>query len=163
MMKIYIQLLFMLGLFFSPSILCAGQFKITHIYDGDTVAIESHHLKIKVRLAGIDSPEISKNRKDISQQYSQQAKRYLSDLVLNKSANLKRYGRSSDGYILAVIYTGTKNINLEMVKAGLARIDKRNIPKDFDLTQYIKAEIDARNAGLGMWSRGERRTGIGEE
>ena len=162
-MKTHIQMLFMLFLLFLPSISFAGQFKITHIYDGDTVAIESHHLKIEVSLAGIDSPGISKNKKDMAHLYGQQAKRHLSDLVLNKFVNLKRYGRSSDGHILAVIYTGTKNINLEMVKAGLARVDKRNLPNGFGITHYIKAELDARNAGLGMWSRGERHMGNGEE
>ena len=147
----------MLFLLFIPSILFAGQFKITHIYNGDTVAIESHHLKMEVRLAGIDSPEISKNKKNMAHLYSQQAKRHLSDLVLNKFANLKRYGRSSDGYVLAVIHIGTQNINLKMVEAGLARVDKRNIPKGFDIMPYIKAESEARKAKLGMWSSAERQ------
>ena len=158
----YIQVLPMLFLLFFPSILFAGQLKITHIYNGDTVAIESHHLKIEVRLAGIDSPEISKNKKDMGHLYSQQAKRHLSGLVLNKFANLKRYGRSSDGYVLAVIYIGTQNINLEMVEAGLARVDKRNLPKGFDIMPYIKAESEARKARLGMWSRSERQIDNGQ-
>ena len=157
-MKTDIQVLPMLFLLFFPSILFAGQFKITHIHNGDTVAIESHHLKIEVRLAGIDSPEISKSKKDMAHLYSQQAKRHLSDLVLNKFANLKRYGRSSDGHVLAIIYIGTQNINLEMVKAGLARVDKRNLPKGFDVMPYIKAESEARKAKLGMWARVERQT-----
>ena len=156
-MKTYnTQTLAMLLLLFLPSISSAGQFKITHIYDGDTVAIESHHLKIEVRLAGIDSPGISKNKKDMAHLYGQQAKRHLSGLVLNKFVDLKRYGRSSNGHILAVVYTGTKNINLEMVKAGLAEANKRNLPKGFDITPYIKAESEARKAMRGMWSRDKR-------
>jgi endonuclease YncB( thermonuclease family) len=37
----------------------AGQFRVTRVYDGDTIKAEGHDIEIKVRLAGIDTPEPS--------------------------------------------------------------------------------------------------------
>ena len=44
-------------LFIFPTFSFAGQFKVTHVYDGDTLIAEGHDIEIKVRLAGIDAPE----------------------------------------------------------------------------------------------------------
>jgi len=35
-----------------------GQFKVTTVYDGDTIMAEGHDIVIYVLLAGIDAPEI---------------------------------------------------------------------------------------------------------
>ena len=48
-----------LAIFFFLSICplsIAGQFKVTKVYDGDTVKAEGHDIEIKVRLVGIDAP-----------------------------------------------------------------------------------------------------------
>ena len=41
----------------------AGQFKVTRVYDGDTIKAKGHEIEIKVRLVGIDAPETSKKKK----------------------------------------------------------------------------------------------------
>jgi len=48
-----------LAIFFFLSICpisIAGQFKVTKVYDGDTVKAEGHDIEIKVRPVGIDTP-----------------------------------------------------------------------------------------------------------
>ena len=139
----------LLFLLLIPSSLYAGQFKITSVIAGDAVAIESHNLKLRVRLAGIDSPELPE------QPYSQHAKRYLADLVLNKFVDLKRFGKDRYGFILGVIRIGTKDVNLEMVKAGYAEASKEQLPKGFNITPYLTAEAEARKAKQGMWVQGD--------
>ena len=37
----------------------AGQFKVTRVYDGDTFRAAGYDIEIKVRLVGIDTPEMS--------------------------------------------------------------------------------------------------------
>lgn len=139
----------LLFLFLNPSALYAGQFKITSVLAGDAVAIESHNLKLRVRLAGIDSPELP------DQPYSQHAKRHLADLVLNKFVDIKRFGKDRYGFILGVIRIGTKDVNLEMVKAGYAEASKEQLPKGFNLTPYLTAETEARRTKQGMWVQGD--------
>ena len=139
----------LLFLLLIPSILYAGQFKITRVLAGDAVAIESHNLKLRVKLAGIDAPEMT------GQPYCQQSKRHLADLVLNKFITLKQYGKDRNGWILGIVYAGTKNINLEMVKAGYAEVSREQPPKGLNTAPYLMAEAEARKAKQGMWVQGD--------
>jgi len=155
-LKIVLALLLIL-LF--PYIPFAGQFKVTRVYDGDTLGVGGRGIELKVRLAAIDAPEISKNKRNADQPYSRQAKRYLADLVLDKIIVVDRYGLDKDNHMLAVVYVGTKNINLEMVKAGFAKVSQANPPKGLDMEPYYQAEKESRQAGKGLWSRGNGNVG----
>lgn len=142
-------------MFLMPSFSSAGQFKVTRVYDGDTVKAEGHEIEIKVRLVGIDSPETSKKKRDPGQPYSQRAKKYLAKMVLNKVVDIKGYGVGPFNRPLVVIYLNGKNINLEMVKAGLAEVYRGRAPHKFPLLPYWQAEKEARDDKRGMWSQGD--------
>ena len=101
----------------------AGQFTITKVYDGDTVTAEGHDIIIKVRLAGIDCPELSSK-----QPYGQEGKEYLSNLILNKTVDIQGYGLDRYSRVLGVITLDGQNINLVM-----------------------EAEQDAKKNIKGMW------------
>lgn len=150
------RILFLLLLLLFPSLLLAGQFTVTHVHDGDTIGVGGRGIELKVRLAGIDAPETSRSKGDTGQPYSQQAKRYLTDLVLNKSIIVDSYGLDPDHRMVGVVYVGTKNINLEMVKAGLAEVTRGTPPKGFDLRPYREAQENAREERMGMWSLGDK-------
>ncbi len=139
-----------------PFVLSAGQFKVTRVSDGDTVKAKGHDIEIKVRLVGIDTPETGKKKRDPGQPYSQKAKKHLGDLILNKIVDIKGYGLDRYGRVLGVIHLDGRNINLEMVKAGLAEVYRGKSPKDFSLEPYLEAEKKARDAKRGMWSQGDK-------
>ena len=143
-------------LLFLPALSLAGQFKVTRVYDGDTVKAQGHDITIKVRLVGIDAPETSKKKREPGQPFSNKATRYLAGLILNRTVDIKGYGMGPYSRILGVIYLDDKNINLEMVKAGLAEVYRGKPPKGFDLESYLQAETKARKYGIGMWSLGEK-------
>jgi len=143
-------------LLFLPTTSFAGQFKITRVYDGDTVKAQGYDITIKVRLVGIDAPETSKKKRQPGQPFSQKSKKYLAGLILNRTVDVKGYGMGPYSRILGVIYFDDKNINLEMVKAGLAEVYRGKPPKGFNLEPYLKAETKARKYGIGMWSLGEK-------
>jgi len=113
-------------------------------------------IEIKVRLAGIDTPEMSKRKGQPGQPYSQKAKKHLAGLILNKVVDIKGYGLDRYNRILGVIYLNSKNINLEMARAGLAKAYRGRLPKGFDSTPYLKAEAEAKEAKRGMWSLGDK-------
>ena len=110
---------------------------------------------VTVRLAGIDAPETSKGKRQLGQPYSQKAKKHLAGLVLNKVVDITGYRTDRYNRLLGVIYLEFKNINLEMVKAGLAEAYRGKPPKGFDLTPYLQAEAQARGAKRGMWGLGD--------
>ncbi len=128
-------------------------FKVLKIYDGDTIQISGLDLIFKVRLVGIDSPEIG-YRGQQSQAYSQKSKKYLSILLKNKKITLKSYGIGGYGRQLAEIFVDGKNINIEMIKAGLTEVYRGKQSKNLDAQRYSKEEKKAKSSKLGMWAQG---------
>jgi len=134
----------------------AASYKVTRVYDGDTVLCIKDSVQIKVRLVGIDAPETSKKKRDLGQPYSQLAQKYLAGLVLNKEVEIKGYGNDQYNRVLGEIYCDNKNINLEMIKAGLAESYKGKAAKGFNTDSYIASEAEAKKTLKGMWSLGDK-------
>ena len=78
---------------------------------------------------------------------------------MNRVVDIKGYGICPYNRILGVIFLDRKNINLEMVKQGLAAVYKGRQPYGFDITTYRQAEIEAKKAGRGMWSQSGKKCG----
>ena len=49
-----------------------------------------------------------------------------------------------------------KNINLEMIRAGLAEVYRGKPPKGFDSKPYIQAEAEAKETKREMWRQGDK-------
>ncbi|MCP3872375.1 MAG: DUF4124 domain-containing protein [Desulfobacteraceae bacterium] len=125
-------------------------FKVLKVFDGDTIQVKGIDLVFKIRLVGIDSPEIGyKGQK--SQPFSQKARQYLKGLVDDKKVTLKSYGTGGYNRQLAEVFVGNKNINLEMIKSGLAEVYKGKLSKKLAAQIYFQEELKAKHAGLGMW------------
>ncbi len=94
-----------------------------------------------MRLEGIDAPEFS-------QPFYYQAKRYLSDACLNETVTF--HGRERDRYdrIVGRVYVDSRDIGLDLLKAGLAWhfVRYNNEPA------YANAESEARRRGRGLWA-----------
>jgi micrococcal nuclease len=154
--SLFITILFCILLSY-PALSIAGQFKVIRFTDGDTIKLRSADSKsdITIRLVGIDAPETSKKKNEPGQPFSQSSTKHLAGLVLNKSVDIKSYGTDLYGRTLGVVYCNGTNVNLEMVKAGLAEVYRGSPAKGLDLNAYKKAEKEAREAGRGMWSLGD--------
>lgn len=88
--------------------------QVVGVHDGDSITVlASGTEQIKVRLEGIDAPELK-------QPFSQSAKEALSTMVFGKAVNFERLKRDRYGRTLAVIFVGQTNVNLELVKQGFA-------------------------------------------
>jgi micrococcal nuclease len=155
MKRFLIASIIIISVFALPLFSLAGQFKVTKVYDGDTVKAEGHDIIIKIRLVGIDTPEAGKGKRKPGQPYSQRAKKYLAGLVLNKTVDVKGYGLGPFNRILGVIYVDGENVNYEMIEAGLAEAYRGKQPQRFDPAPYRQAELQARSTSRGMWSQGD--------
>ena len=47
-------------------------------------------------------------------------------------------------------------MNLEMVKVGLAEVYRGKPARGLDMDPYWKTEANAKKAGIGMWSLGDK-------
>jgi len=85
-------LIFSFLLFLFPFGSYAGQFEVTWVFDGDTFKAEGQNIEIIVRFIAIDAPEISYKKGEPSQPFSNQSKKALMDLILNRIVEIKGYG-----------------------------------------------------------------------
>ncbi|MFH1153722.1 MAG: thermonuclease family protein [Pseudomonadota bacterium] len=139
----------------APDGMALDMFKVTAVFDGDTLKATGNRLTIIVRLAGIDTPETGR-RAIPGQPFSQTATRMLKQMVLGKTVAMKGYGTGGYNRVLAELFVGTANVNLELVRAGLAEVYKGTLPKGFDPGPYFHAQARAQHLALGMWSLGPR-------
>ncbi|MBW2031720.1 MAG: thermonuclease family protein [Deltaproteobacteria bacterium] len=107
-------------------------------------------LEIKVRLVGIDAPQVSYSKFKKGQPYSEKAKRFLAGILLDKIVDIKGYGLDSSNRVLGEITSGDTNINLEMIKRGYAEVYGGRLPDSFDPTFYRYHEKQARDVRRGM-------------
>ncbi|OQY59236.1 MAG: hypothetical protein B6245_07735 [Desulfobacteraceae bacterium 4572_88] len=130
---------------------------VIKVFDGDTFMAKYSGIKIKVRLIGIDAPETASKRKGMfAQPYSRKSKEFLENAVTGNPVQIRSYGTDHYNRQLAEVFFGDRNINLELVGAGLAEVYQGKMEKGFDVNPYRQAETKARSSRTGMWSLGDR-------
>ena len=107
---------------------------------------------MEVRLAGTSISQGPRIEAGQGQTYNRRAREYLTELVKNKVVDVKAYGVDKRDRILAEVYLGELNINLEMIRAGVAVVDRVNPPAILDLQPYFRVEEEARQAQQGVWA-----------
>ena len=119
--------------------------KVISVADGDTITVlrvqGDTKTPIKIRLAGIDTPEKA-------QDYGNKAKQALSDKVFDKTVTITYSEKDRYGRTIGDVYLGNNWINLQMVTEGWAWHYKQ-YSKD---KQLAAAEIASRNARKGLWA-----------
>lgn len=128
-------------------------FKVLKIYDGDTIQVKGLGLIFKIRMVGIDAPEIGYDGQP-SQPFSQESKKYLTTLLENKDIRLKSYGTGGYNRQLAEIFLNNENINIKLIQAGLAEVYTGKRPKLLDSELYLNEAAAAKRATLGIWTQG---------
>ena len=136
----------------------ANEYQVSRVIDGDTIEVKKGAVKLTVRLVGIDAPETSKKKHEPGQPFSQQATKHLAKLALNRSVDVKSFGADRYGRVLGEVFADGNNVNLEMVKAGLAEVYRGTPAPGQEVGPYWRAEDEARKAGMGMWQLGEKYT-----
>ena len=96
---------------------------VINVYDGDTITvavkIEQRYYKYKVRLAGIDTPELRTNNEN-EKRKAIAARDYLKMLILHKKVCVRNVFYEKYGRLCGTIYIKNKDINRSMVEAGHA-------------------------------------------
>ncbi len=131
------------------------RFTVIKIFDGDTIKVSGAGLEFKVRLVGIDSPEMGR-KKLKGQPFSQKAKKAIDQLILKKEIGLKQYGTGGYNRILAEVFSGGLNVNLEMLRMGLAEVYQGKLAPALDVAAYKRAQDIARQKNIGIWSLNDK-------
>ncbi|WP_215769629.1 thermonuclease family protein [Haemophilus sp. SZY H36] len=119
-----------------------GNCRVMGISDGDTLTcLTKGNKQIKVRLAEIDAPEKK-------QAFGQKSKKALSDMVYLRDVRLSLKGQDRYQRTLAIVYYQDKNINLEMVKQGMAWAYKQYSHDPI----YLQAQENTQAKRIGLWA-----------
>lgn len=140
----YFSLMLLLMLFACNTIIQDGKAlrgRVIKIQDGDTITILVDNTQHKIRLAEIDCPESK-------QAFGQKAKQFTSDMVFGEIVKVVYEEQDRYQRILGTVYTPDgKNLNQELVKAGLAWHYKQYSKS----VEMARLEDEARQAGIGLW------------
>ena len=135
----------------------AGQYEVYRVVDGDTFIVKHGDVKLTIRLVGIDAPEASTSKHRDGQPFSKQSTQHLAALILNKTVDVKSFGADRNGRTLGEVFLlNGRNVNIEMIQAGLAECYRGKPATSLDMAPYWKAEEEARKAGRGMWVLGDK-------
>lgn len=118
--------------------LLAHPAKVIKISDGDTIAILQGKQQIKVRLFGIDAPELK-------QPYGKKSKQFLTNLIAGEVVEVKENGKDRYKRTIGIVYLGNTDMNAQMVENGYAWAYRKFSKK------YTPQESKAKKQGLGLW------------
>jgi endonuclease YncB( thermonuclease family) len=134
-----LMLIFPCALFpesFSEKLMCVG------VSDGDTISVIKDGREIKIKIDGVDCPEMG-------QDFGKIAKQFTSDLVFGKIVEVNIKGLDKYGTTIAYIVYEKKDVGFELIKAGLAWNYKQYSSDD---PIYALAEQEAKYDKIGIWS-----------
>jgi micrococcal nuclease len=134
---------------------------IDYIVDGDTIDVIIDGDDERVRLTGIDTPEIShaasgSRPASVGECFGDEATAFTASLLpIGTPVRLERdvVGRDDYGRLLAYVYRADDGIfvNYEIVRQGYAQ--PLTIPPNGTFSELmVQAARDAESAGLGLWS-----------
>lgn len=119
--------------------------------DGDTLWLEGGD---KVRLAGIDAPELGHPEEGRAEQYfAAEAAALLESLVAGRELRVESLGRDDYGRLLGLVRAGGVLVNEVLLEQGAAfYLYFPGRPPGLD-ERLLAAQVRAMDAGRGFWPR----------
>ncbi len=133
--------------------------QVLHVIDGDTVVVRLGGQRVKVRLLGVDTPELGRDGRP-GEPFARAAKRFVSDLIrAAEGVELEIAGDRVDehGRILGFLWLRLPgrpepvNLSEELLKAGLA--DAIRWFRYPGKKKFLALEAEARARRKGKWGR----------
>jgi len=122
--------------------------RVDRVVDGDTLDLDVGGREVKVRLLGIDTPEMTGPAKE----FGAAAKRYAEGRVSGRDVTLnldEQATRDKYGRLLAYVYLGNEMLNEALVRDGQA-FAYRPVDCQF-LDHFVQVEQQARTQKRGLW------------
>jgi endonuclease YncB( thermonuclease family) len=158
--------------------------KVLSVSDGDTFRIyhvptifhssvippdsKLSDVGLPIRVCTIDTPETAKFGKE-GQAYGEEAKQFLSDMILNKQVELHILQRDQYGRAVAQVQRGRiwpfrRYMDEEMLKAGLAEVylGTGAVYGFRGKDAYLQMQAEAQKAKRGMWKLGDERESVAD-
>ncbi|MBK8535539.1 MAG: thermonuclease family protein [Candidatus Competibacteraceae bacterium] len=117
---------------------------VKSVYDGDTLTARCSSGEVKVRVFGIDAPEMGQQPWGIQSRDVLRGLANRGDPVRLRVMDQDRYGRT-----VAQVFAGERDLGLDMVRQGRAVVyEQYNNSPD-----YQQAQAEAQRARRGIWEK----------
>ena len=116
------------------------------VHDGDTVALQNESGQKKIRLAGIDAPELN-------QPFGIESWRSLREAVIEKQVQVETSKIDKYGRVVGKVMLDGRDINLKQLQLGMAwayREYLKELAKE-DKVLYVEAEAQSKAVAAGLW------------
>lgn len=135
----------------------AASAQVIRVIDGDTIEVQlPSDVRAKVRLVGLDAPELNSTNTRPPECQAEIAREHLLNLLAGKTVTLEpdvaqadtdRYGR-----LLRFISVGGADIGAQMISAGLAKEYQYSKLPHWRVREYQEAQQQAQTAAIGIWN-----------
>jgi endonuclease YncB( thermonuclease family) len=117
------------------------------VHDGDTITLRTETNKKKIRLAGIDAPELK-------QPYGVESRSALREAVLDKVVLVETSKNDKYGRAIGKVILDGQDINLKQLQSGVAWVYRaylKELSKE-DRVVYREAEAQSKAIAAGLWN-----------
>jgi len=122
--------------------------KVIEVSSGDVITIYNLNRPVRVKLMGVDAPEMDQAFGDV-------ARKHLADLVFEKSVLVEYAGIASDSSLTGRVLLNDADIGAQMIRDGVAWFDANsgNRLSANDREVYQQSEQAARTEKRGLWQQ----------
>jgi micrococcal nuclease len=132
-----------------------GMIPVVKVVDGDTIDVKLDGHTQRIRLIGVDTPEVVDPRKPV-QCFGKQASVYTHSVLDNQQVKLAtdptQDNKDVYGRLLRYVYLADGTLfNLQLIQQGYAHEYTFQVPYQFQ-DQFRQAQAQARQQNKGLWS-----------
>lgn len=128
--------------------------KVTAVVDGDTIDVDTAHGRVRVRLIGIDTPEIGRHG-TAGECYAEEARDFLDHLIYGKTVELVADTTQADtdvyGRSLRYVLVDGRSAALSAITAGVGYEYTYDVAY-IDQHAHRGAQDAAAASGAGLWA-----------
>ena len=116
---------------------------VKSVYDGDTLTASCPEGVVKVRMFGIDTPEMGQKP------WGAKSRDALRELLSRNDITLRVRDQDRYGRTVAQVFVGQTDVGLEMVRRGQAAVYEQYN----DSAAYRQAQTEAKRDRRGIWEK----------
>ena len=116
--------------------------ELESVIDGDTLEVVCDDGRMRVRLWGMDAPEMPQTP------WGALARRALTQLVVTRDLSIRVLDHDRYGRVVARVFSGRRDVGLELVREGVAPVPLKYVSDG----HYRSAQEYARREKRGVWS-----------
>lgn len=116
------------------------------VHDGDTFTLQNESGQKKIRLAGIDAPELN-------QSFGAESRKALGEAILDKQVQVEATKSDKYGRLIGRVILDGVDINLQQVQSGMAWVYSKYLKElsNGERLMYLEAESKSRGDAVGLW------------